>query len=192
MFFVGALGYSTLEMFFRGYTHWTMVVTGGFCVCMLLSIEQQFPDLKLWQKSLIGAGWVTMIEFAVGCIVNLWLGWNVWDYTNLNIQLFGQISLLFSFLWFLLCMPMFWMFQKLFQWPLCQIHPSAPIQLFSALLGDVCTLNHIVKGLNVRRCINAAVHFESFRVQGNPHLIKYEGIARDYTDQRVGSVINNL
>lgn len=114
MFCTGALGYTVLELFFRGYTHWSMTITGGLCVCILLTIEQQFPFWKIWQKSLVGAWWITMIEFVVGCIVNLWLRWDVWDYTNLSMQLMGQVSLLFSCLWFLLCIGVFWMFEQLF------------------------------------------------------------------------------
>lgn len=114
MFFIGAVGYSTLEMLFRGYTHWSMVLTGGVCVCLLLLVAQRFTDWPVWKKALLGAGVVTLVEFIVGCIVNLWMGWNVWDYSNLYFHFMGQVSLLFSFLWFLLCIPLFWIFQKLF------------------------------------------------------------------------------
>ena len=30
----GAIGYGALETLWRGYTHWTMIVTGGFCCCL--------------------------------------------------------------------------------------------------------------------------------------------------------------
>ena len=42
------------------------------------------------------------VEFVVGCIVNLLLGWNVWNYEQLPLHLFGQICPLFSILWFFL------------------------------------------------------------------------------------------
>ena len=44
---------------------------------------------------------VTGIEFVSGCIVNLWLGWNVWDYSHMPFNLLGQICLPFSLLWVL-------------------------------------------------------------------------------------------
>ena len=39
--------------------------------------------MPLWQQVLIGAVGITILEFLTGCIVNLWLGWGVWDYSNL-------------------------------------------------------------------------------------------------------------
>ena len=39
--------------------------------------------MPLWQQMLLGACIVTVLEFLTGCIVNLWLGWDVWDYTCL-------------------------------------------------------------------------------------------------------------
>ena len=35
------------------------------------------------------------------------LGWNVWDYSSMPLNLYGQICLPFSGLWFLLCIPAF-------------------------------------------------------------------------------------
>ena len=48
---------------------------------------------------MIGSAIVTALEFATGCIVNLWLGWDVWDYSNLPFNILGQICLPFSLLW---------------------------------------------------------------------------------------------
>ena len=49
---------------------------------------------------LIGGTLITIAEFITGCIVNLWLGWNVWNYTTLDFL--GQISVGSSILWFFL------------------------------------------------------------------------------------------
>ena len=38
---------------------------------------------------------VTSCEFITGIIVNKWLNLNVWDYSNVPFQLFGQICLPF-------------------------------------------------------------------------------------------------
>ena len=32
IFIVGAAGYAGVEYLYRGYTHWTMVLTGGACL----------------------------------------------------------------------------------------------------------------------------------------------------------------
>lgn len=60
----------------------------------------------VWQQSLIAqavisASVITVLEFVTGCIVNLWLGWQIWDYSELPFNLMGQICLYFFLLWIL-------------------------------------------------------------------------------------------
>ena len=107
IFFIGALGYGVIEVAFRGYTHWTMLLTGGVAFSLLYRIQTDMGGRPLWVRCLAGTAAITVTEFAVGCIVNLWLGWNVWDYSMYRFQILGQVCLLFSFLWFLLCGPVF-------------------------------------------------------------------------------------
>ena len=55
---------------------------------------------------LIGSCIATVIEFISGLIINVWLGLDVWDYSNLPLNVMGQICLPFSIIWFfmsLLC-----------------------------------------------------------------------------------------
>ncbi len=106
IFFIGALGYGLLETLFRGFTHWTMLITGGVVFTVLYYIYSKNENAPLWQKAIVGAFTITMIEFAVGCIVNLWLGWNVWDYSGFAYNVLGQICLAFTALWFFLCIPL--------------------------------------------------------------------------------------
>jgi len=105
IFIIGALGYGLLETLFRGYTHWTMLVTGGIVFIILYHLFTKNEKAPLWQKCLVGALIITSIELAAGCIVNLWLGWNVWDYSAYAFNFMGQICLVFTLLWFLLCIP---------------------------------------------------------------------------------------
>ena len=46
---------------------------------------------------------IGMRMVAVGLVVNLGLGWQVWDYGKEFGNFLGQICPLFSFYWFLLC-----------------------------------------------------------------------------------------
>ena len=48
---------------------------------------------------LIGGAIITVVEFVSGCIINLWLGWNVWDYSHIPLNILGQICLPFFFAW---------------------------------------------------------------------------------------------
>lgn len=51
------------------------------------------------KQSFISAVIITIFEFITGCIVNLWLGWAVWDYSDLPFNLLGQICLYYFLLW---------------------------------------------------------------------------------------------
>ena len=104
IFLTGAIGYGSIEMLWRGRTHWTMLLAGGVCFVLIYLIATRMGD-RLWKKWLMCACTVTAVEFAVGCLVNLRLGWNVWDYSSLPLDLMGQICPLFSFFWFLLSIP---------------------------------------------------------------------------------------
>lgn len=51
----------------------------------------------------MGTVFITGVEFIFGCIFNISLGMNVWNYDNMLFNLLGQICLPFS----LLCVPVF-------------------------------------------------------------------------------------
>jgi uncharacterized membrane protein len=106
VFLIGAVGYASLERLFRGFTHWTMFAAGGIVLVILYSVNSKIETAPLWQKCLAGALIITAVELAVGCVVNLWLGWRVWDYSSYPYNFLGQICLAFTSLWFLLCIPL--------------------------------------------------------------------------------------
>lgn len=101
LFLIGGKIYVLIEILWRGYTHWTMFLLGGLCfVIMGLLNEHVFPwDLSLIVQAVVSAVIITIFEFFTGCICNLWLGWEIWDYSGLPLNLYGQICLLFSILW---------------------------------------------------------------------------------------------
>jgi len=109
MFLFGGAAYSLIEVLFRGYTHWSMTLTGGLCLLLLYRHFSARPHEPLLLKCLFGAIVITALEFAAGCIVNLWLGWQVWDYSGMMFNLFGQICLPFSVLWFFMTIPIVWL-----------------------------------------------------------------------------------
>lgn len=98
---IGGILYLTIELMWRGYTHWTMGVVGGLCFILLGMNDKLFsnkPPLLL--QAIIGTLFVTAIEFISGLILNVWLGLGIWDYSNLPFNILGQISLLYMLLWF--------------------------------------------------------------------------------------------
>lgn len=100
LFGVGGVLYNVIEILFRGWTHWTMFLLGGTCFICLGLINELIPwRMPLWQQVLIGVGIITYLEFITGCVVNLWLGWGVWDYSGLPGNILGQICPQFMLLW---------------------------------------------------------------------------------------------
>lgn len=105
-FGVGAVAYGLIEVAVRGYTHWTMVLTGG-AVMVLIHLINRSQNLGLLTRCLLGATVITSLEFGVGMVVNVALGWNVWDYAEKPLNLWGQICPQFCLAWFFLSIPAF-------------------------------------------------------------------------------------
>lgn len=59
---------------------------------------------------------VTIAEFYAGCVLNLWLGLGIWDYSALPGNLLGQICPQFWAVWCLLAAPVIVAFDWLCYW----------------------------------------------------------------------------
>lgn len=106
LFVFGGGIYYSIEILFRGYSHWSMFLLGGICFLAIDYMNRKYFDgMQMALQMLLCSAVITMLEFIAGTIVNLWLDWNVWNYAHLPLHLFGQISLLFSFFWYLLSYP---------------------------------------------------------------------------------------
>ena len=102
LFAAGGLLYNLVELIYRGWTHWTMFFLGGLCFVALGAINEVISwAMPLWQQVLIGASIITAMEFVTGCIVNLWLGWGIWDYSGIPGNILGQVCPKFFGLWLL-------------------------------------------------------------------------------------------
>ena len=100
---IGGLTYCLIEMAWRGYTHWTMFIVGGLCFICIGCINEYINENMLVQyQAFIGSMIITYIEYISGYIINIKLGWNVWDYSTLPLNIDGQVCLLFSILWLFL------------------------------------------------------------------------------------------
>lgn len=106
IFGLGAFIYGAIEVIVRGYTHWTMALTGGAVMALFMLINRS-KDVNILLRCLLGALVITSLEFAVGVVVNLGLGWDVWDYSEKPFNIMGQICPLFTLGWFALSLPGF-------------------------------------------------------------------------------------
>jgi len=113
----GGLLYGLLEIVWRGHTHWTMMLLAALlCVPLDLANERMPWLTPLWLQAVLGGLTITAAEFVAGCVLNLWLGLGVWDYSALPFNLWGQICLRYTALWCLLAGPMIVAFDWLDYW----------------------------------------------------------------------------
>ena len=101
---IGSIGYRFIEILWRGRTHWTMGIVGGISLLFIYFLEKR-SRMNLYVKALISAFFITFSEFVSGVLINRIFKLNVWDYSNMRYNLLGQISLIYSFLWYFLCIP---------------------------------------------------------------------------------------
>lgn len=97
---IGGTTYFSIEMLWRGHSHWTMALVGGVCFILIGAINEYLPwELGMIQQAFIGASIVTAVELIAGLILNVWLKLGIWDYSNMPLNLWGQICLPFFFAW---------------------------------------------------------------------------------------------
>lgn len=104
VFILGGFTYAMIEILFRGHTHWTMVLTGGACILTMYMLSGWLVSVPLVVGAMTGAIIITFYELCVGLIVNVKLGWAVWDYSNMPGNILGQVCPTFTTIWFLLCL----------------------------------------------------------------------------------------
>ena len=108
LFSIGGAIYLMIEVIWRYLmnrpdTHWTMFIVGGLAFLIIGSINEYFTwEIPIWLQSIIGTIAVTVLEFISGCVLNIWLGLNIWNYSNMPLNLFGQICVPFMVAWIIL------------------------------------------------------------------------------------------
>lgn len=95
--------YVLIEILYRGYSHWSMFLLGGICGILIGLINEIISwEMSFIFQCFIGGCIVTSLELLIGYIVNIKLGLNIWDYSNMWGNYLGQICPLFSSLWCIL------------------------------------------------------------------------------------------
>ncbi|MEA4912375.1 MAG: hypothetical protein VB092_07200 [Oscillospiraceae bacterium] len=107
LFLFGASGYVLIELLWRGRSHVSMALAGGLSMLMLYGIQRLLPENPILLKSLLGAAGITAVEFFIGLYVNIRLRLGVWNYSDLPLNVRGQICLPFSAAWYGICVPIF-------------------------------------------------------------------------------------
>lgn len=103
LFLFGGAAYISIEILYRGYSHWLMFIIGGLAFLMVGMLNEVFKwETPIEIQSIIGGGIITGIEFVTGLIANIQFNMGIWDYSNLPLNVMGQICLPFTFIWILL------------------------------------------------------------------------------------------
>lgn len=100
LFIVGGSAYVIVELLWRGHTHWSMAIAGGLCFIIVGGINELFSwSMPLILQGAIGSAAITVVEFIFGLVFNIWFDLNVWDYSNMPLNIMGQICIPFMLLW---------------------------------------------------------------------------------------------
>lgn len=103
LFLIGGVSYYFIEILYRGYSHFSMIIVGGLCFVLIGSLNEfSKKEIPLLLQMLASVLIVDTIELISGIIINKILLLNVWDYSNLRFNFLGQISLRSSVCWFFL------------------------------------------------------------------------------------------
>ena len=103
LFLIGGGIYYLFEILWRGYSHWTMFILGGICFVIIGLLNEQYDyNMPLVEQMFSSMIIITTLEFISGVILNIILKLNIWDYSNLPFNLFGQICIPIMIIWFFL------------------------------------------------------------------------------------------
>ena len=100
LFTLGGSVYCICEILFRGFSHYSMFLAGGFVLSAIYSFAVDFPYTPYILKCFVGAVIITCTELGIGIAVNDLFNWKVWDYSDEILNLYGQICVKFFVLWF--------------------------------------------------------------------------------------------
>ena len=98
--------YCMIEILFRNWSHWSMLVLAGFLgVFCVDSVNNVLSfDCDYIVQILISTILCTIGEGISGIILNVWLQLNVWDYSKMAFGtfFFGQCNVIFCVAWALI------------------------------------------------------------------------------------------
>ena len=101
LFLVGLCIYTTIEVWFRGYSYRLMGLVGGCIMCVLDKINDRLSwDLPLICQMILGGAFVTVLELLSGEFALYVLGVRMWDYSGQWMSMCDNlICPLFSLIW---------------------------------------------------------------------------------------------
>lgn len=119
LWFFGGTIYFLIEVAYKSLTEhperisWTMLVLATLLTIPVERCGAELPwECPLWIQALTCASLVTVVELVAGLVLNVFLGLNIWDYSDLPFNLWGQICPQYAAAWWFLCLA----FIPIFDW----------------------------------------------------------------------------
>ena len=81
-FLIGGSAYVSIELLYKGQSHITMFFAGAICFLLLHMLEEHLSEVGLLYRCIIYASIITGVEFVFGLVFNVFLGMNIWDYSE--------------------------------------------------------------------------------------------------------------
>ena len=84
----------------------------GGVIGILLGLFNEWPRIRkmnVFFHALFGTLLIFILEFGSGIILNIFLRFNIWDHSEIPLNLLGQIALPYAIVWFFLCPFVFWL-----------------------------------------------------------------------------------
>lgn len=106
--------YCLIELLYRKRTHYSMFFCAGYACLIMLGVYNGFREINPFEFAFIGMIVITSLEFIFGVVFNIILKQAVWDYSNAPLNVFGQICLPFSAIWFVFSLILFYIFRLIF------------------------------------------------------------------------------
>jgi uncharacterized membrane protein len=137
IFVMGFCFYTVIEVVFNAFfgnkspNFWTLKgdstfytgILGGVLLILLGKINEISWCKKnccLPVLAICGAVIVTLAEFVLGLILNVWLKLNLWTYEGMFLNIMGQVCLLYMVFWIFLAPLAFWL-DDLLRWILYKV-----------------------------------------------------------------------
>jgi uncharacterized membrane protein len=118
---VGWEGIKTYSL--AGWTSLWMFPIGGLCG-LTLGLLNEKRKMHMALMSLLGTLLIFSVEFTSGVIFNILLKMNIWDYSDLPLNIMGQISIVYFIPWFLISPLAMWIDDNLRHYMYYEEKPS--------------------------------------------------------------------
>lgn len=118
-----------------------MFICGGLSGIFGHLLYQNNPEMSVLKQAFLITLMILALEYVSGYIVNIQLGLNVWNYSDLPLNLHGQICMRFALIWFFLFSPfIMWVSSELSHLMFGEMKPPSLLYFYRQLFTDMISI----------------------------------------------------